>query len=1219
MARFLLICTLLLAGMTAYAQTSLSGKVTDEKGEPLFAANIVLLRNGGVVSGAETDFDGNYSLSGLDPGTYDIRCTYTGMSESVIKAFTVKSGKANVLDFPMQSSATIGEVIVKTYKIPPINPDNTSGGAILDSKQVAAMPTKNLESMVAASAGVGQSDEGKGITIRGSREDGQVYMVDGVRVSSSSLPPAQDVEQLEIITGGLAAIYGDASGGIISVTTKSGSSKFAGGLEVESSQFLDAYGYNLVAANLSGPIKKTKSGDPLISFRVSGQYRQRKDDNPSAIGITKVKDDVLKDLQANPVQVNGTNAPVFAGAPRLPNIQSRARFLTADQLENVKANPNTADRRYEFNGKLDFKLSKQVDFVLGGNYWNESAKVQDNDRNLLNYDRNGNSAANNYRAWGRIRHRLDGESKDKKEVSTLQNVYYTILGSYTSRNDKFNDVIHGDNVFNYGYIGNFDIRDIPSVNNGVQGPYRSTLYGYTVNPNYTGNSTLIAANQPYADLLEQGQSNLFLNMNDFMAYNGGVSGEMTSVYFNPATTNTGQGIVSMGMVYNTVQKRQRNSAEVRLDGSFDLLPTHSKTNVHSVQMGILYEQRDEHLWSMSPRALWQVANQSMNNQLRNGLDSSAIKYVNDEGVRIYQPRYIKADQTQFDINVRSLLGYAADSREFINVNSLNPSQLSLGMFSADELLANRGGTTGAALSYYGYDYQGNTLPSNTTFGDFFTAKDARGNFTRPITAFAPSYAAGYIQDKFKLEKIIFRVGLRLDRYDASTKVLRDPFNLYDGYALKAKQFATDYGYKHPANIGDNFAVYGNKEAVTAYRNGEQWYNAAGTPVNDVTTIVKNTGDIRPAFASKEIDIKDPKFVVDNTFKDYTPQVIVSPRLSFSFPISDKAGFFAHYDVLVQRPSSNSIATALNYYYFEEATNGQLAFPNANLQPQRTIDYEVGFQQMVSTTAAIKVQAYYKELRDLIQERRYAQAYPKAYTSYSNIDFGTVKGLTFSFDQRRIGNLQFGLAYTLQFADGTGSSATSSRSLPDGTINRSIFPLSYDERHKVVVTADYHFLSGKDYNGPELFGYRIFENAGINILTSFTSGRPYTQSKTPQQWEGNVKVGSLSGSRLPWNNVVNLRIDKDFKLSKNPKSPLALNVYFRVQNLLDTRNILNVYTVTGAVDNDGFLATANGQGQVQSGSAGGSAASYTLLYNTIMLNPDYFSLPRRMFVGAQFSF
>ena len=68
--------------------------------------------------------------------------------------------------------------------------------------------------------------------------------------------------------------------------------------------------------------------------------------------------------------------------------------------------------------------------------------------------------------------------------------------------------------------------------------------------------------------------------------------------------------------------------------------------------------------------------------------------------------------------------------------------------------------------------------------------------------------------------------------------------------------------------------------------------------------------------------------------------------------------------------------------------------------------------------------------------------------YQNIDFGTVKGFSTSYDLRRTGRVQMTTNYTLQFADGTGSSASSGYSLVNtGQPNlRTTIPLSYDQRH-----------------------------------------------------------------------------------------------------------------------------------------------------------------------------
>ena len=106
-------------------------------------------------------------------------------------------------------------------------------------------------------------------------------------------------------------------------------------------------------------------------------------------------------------------------------------------------------------------------------------------------------------------------------------------------------------------------------------------------------------------------------------------------------------------------------------------------------------------------------------------------------------------------------------------------------------------------------------------------------------------------------------------------------------------------------------------------------------------------------------IKDPEFDPNASFEDYEPQINWMPRLAFSFPISTEANFFAHYDILVQRPASNTIASALDFFYFADDSDFK---NNPNLKPERTIDYEVGFQQKLGNTSALKIAAYYKEMR-----------------------------------------------------------------------------------------------------------------------------------------------------------------------------------------------------------------------------------------------------------------
>jgi outer membrane receptor protein involved in Fe transport len=537
------------------------------------------------------------------------------------------------------------------------------------------------------------------------------------------------------------------------------------------------------------------------------------------------------------------------------------------------------------------------------------------------------------------------------------------------------------------------------------------------------------------------------------------------------------------------------------------------------------------------------------------------------------------------------------------------------MFSAAELNDQR------IIGYYGYDYLGNKLDGQVTFDDFFTDFDVEGRRNFTIAPFSPIYMSAYIQDKFTFKDIIFRLGLRVDRYDANTQVLKDPLSLYD--IMEARDFfaGPGAGEQRPPNVQDDFQVYVEAEGSTnvrAFRDEEQWYFENGSPAND-GNVIFGSELVFPYYVEQDKtkrNIRSREFDPKSSFEDYTPEINWMPRLAFSFPISDEANFFAHYDILVQRPPSNTLATALSYYYFEDGppTN------NPNLKPEKTIDYEVGFKQKISNSSALSLTAYYKELRDMIQARTYlyVPSPVNQYESFGNLDFATVKGFSISYDLRRTNNLEMTASYTLQFADGTGSNANSQRGLTSRGNLRSIFPLSFDERHRLVANIDYRYGSGKRYNGPRLFGEDIFSNTGIGLQVTAVSGRPYTKTQKPVQFGGTGFQGAINGARLPWNFTLDLRANKQFRLftQNEDRNPLFVNVYVRVQNLLDTQNIIGVYSASGSAEDDGFIASSNGQSALNTlTTTGRDAEAFLLSYQWRLLNPGFYTLPRRIYMGA----
>ncbi len=377
------------------------------------------------------------------------------------------------------------------------------------------------------------------------------------------------------------------------------------------------------------------------------------------------------------------------------------------------------------------------------------------------------------------------------------------------------------------------------------------------------------------------------------------------------------------------------------------------------------------------------------------------------------------------------------------------------------------------------------------------------------------------------------------------------------------------------------------------------------------------------------DIKrDEEYNPDLAFEDYEPQVSLNPRIAFSFEISDEAIFFAHYDILTQRPQDRLIATPFDFYYFQnQAVDG--VFYNPNLRSERTIDYQIGFKQKLSQTSALTISGFYRELKDMVQITNINYAYPSTYSTYGNIDFGTVKGFEFSYDLRRTQNIRLTANYTLQFADVSGSGDRSQANLIDfGVPNlRTIFPASYDARHMLNLNIDYRFDEGSKYTGPGKggMGEKILENFGVNFIVRARSGTPYSrqQNATPEGQFGvrsrGTLDGTVNGSRLPWSFKVDMRVEKDIKLNfgkKEGKSDRYINVYFLAQNLLNAQNVVNVYSFTGSASDDGYVTSGPGQetvaGQV-------SVPAFLDQYAVKVNNPNNFSIPRRMRVGVQFNF
>jgi hypothetical protein len=422
-------------------------------------------------------------------------------------------------------------------------------------------------------------------------------------------------------------------------------------------------------------------------------------------------------------------------------------------------------------------------------------------------------------------------------------------------------------------------------------------------------------------------------------------------------------------------------------------------------------------------------------------------------------------------------------------------------------------------------------------------------------------------------------------------------------------------------MGDDYMVYvddiKNPKRIIGYRNGFNWFNADGSPQPNPTVIANASGGQAKPWIFEEAfsDPSNPNAPVlsEKSFRDYRPQVTVSPRISFQFPISEVAEFFAHYDLLVQRPTAAQ--SRFNPFDYQNLVFGNASVvDNPELLPQKQTEYEIGFRQKLTDRSALKINAFYREYRDLIQTVSVTEAYPATYVTFGNRDFTTSKGFSFQYDLRRVGNVQMNAQYSLSFADGTGSGAESGLSLArTGLPNiRYIVPLDYDQRHNLSGNIDFRYGQGVDYNGPVWGKVKVFENAGINMLATAGSGFPYSRRVRAYSLIESAApvVGLLNGSRLPWQFRVDMTANKVWYYNKGKNN---FEVYLQVLNVLNAANVLGIYPYTGSPDDDGYLSSPQGQ---QAIAFTANAQAFSDLYTMRMVNPTNFSTPRLLRLGVR---
>ncbi len=299
---------------------------------------------------------------------------------------------------------------------------------------------------------------------------------------------------------------------------------------------------------------------------------------------------------------------------------------------------------------------------------------------------------------------------------------------------------------------------------------------------------------------------------------------------------------------------------------------------------------------------------------------------------------------------------------------------------------------------------------------------------------------------------------------------------------------------------------------------------------------------------------------------------LSPRVGVSFPITDRGIIHFSYGHFFQTPPFTYLYTNPDFKY---PVSGTPTFGNANLNPEKTITYEIGLQQQLSDNLSFDITGYVKDVRDLLALQKIQASASKAYFMYVNKDYANIKGITFSIKKRRNANELFGasLDYTFQSTEGSDTrSAAAFLDIASGRQSEKIpYYLDWDQPHTLNATVNF---GGPSWNA--------------TVVGRIGSGLPYTPRLLFEQIY--LKTNS---ERKPSQATVDLLIDKTVNIFD-----LGLTFFLKVFNLFDGLNENSVYDDTGRSS----YTLENELGTTQ------AADYYASLNPLIKSSKEYFSRP-----------
>lgn len=1039
----------------------IKGKITDkETGEPLPGVSVQILNT---TQGAVTDFDGNFVIQRVEPGTYSVTIKSVGYSTISVSDVVVNA------DLTFEVNQALSKSVVELEKVIEVRATKDaiekfvmSNSTTISKEAIKTQPVTTVNDLITQVAGVVQNKAGQ-VFIRGGRPGEVQYIVDGVplnntlgglgaQVGANLSLVSGSIQEFTVIKDGFDPEYGEALSGIVKITTQTGEKDYTR----FTAQFItDDFG--------NKSLNKYSRNNDFLRLSVSGPDPIFRDKILPALGLKFLQGkEFTYYLYGEVDKSNGAYQYDDYDTPTTKRVTSSFNLLGLDV-------PDRLSNRYYWNANFKFRPRPDLKFIFSykrsyqrGNFFDwtyrytastapayvskwqsASLEVSQPLKKNLNYEAVLSFNDNEYNQEpgdpSRPGHGLtpddmrfdyEWERYDDRNGNGQYDAPEPIINLFPDTSS-----IYGVNFSGPAYtMGEFNVEDYPQGASATPSNFRFNDNGYRDN----------LEGEPFVDLNGNGIWDRGDFLNDVNG-NGVLDGSRVPNINNRTPEPYKDGDLNLGEPFNDLNK---NGVKENGVDTWDL------------------ETQD-----LNHNGFWDGPN---------GIWTTGIPFVdrNGNGIFDFANNSYDLGEEFTDVNGNGRYDFGGAST-FFDPNTFDETSVwhhenidtYRGELKLFWLLGKHELKAGGALKLQDFQFEEIEKPyiAYTGRADGGPYPD-RGAF-RDIFAYKPWGGTAYFRDKLEYGSMIASLGARWD------------FFIQDRNRLIPVAQQDDAGG----------IIYGDRHAI-------------------------------------------------------------SPRIGFSYPISDKAKVYFNYGHFYQLPELNQ------FYRRNTATVGlNVVQGNYNLNYQKTVQYSFGVKYAMTENYTVNFSGYFKDEFDKIN-RAQVVVNTLTYQQYRNTDYGRSRGFELTLEKRGGGYVNGTVSYTYAFAFGKASEASRAFGTP---FELSREPLSEaaldnDVRHSLKGSIQFFIPSTVK---PRLFGVPIPSGWSLSVETVIESGRPYTPERGHPGISPTVGV-DIQRNSLRKPSVVNfdVRFNKDFKFAGMEYSFIVW-----VENIFDSRNVNFVYANTGRPD------------------------------------------------------